>query len=153
MAFISNNNGNGTSDKTSAKFSEIKKEYEIKSDSYSKISEEILMCDKTTCQFNIEEGKCSLEFCFYDDTEWKLSKDTFKFKCQICDTESVGDSKNPDMRICKHCLNRMKQMGTLKNCILCGGGMDPKTAKLWLTGICDSCIPKLRKAIQCTHRH
>ena len=151
MAFIKNNVSNdnsGTSGITSAEISDIKKEYVEKSEDYSSISDDIIKCDKVSCQFNIEGGKCSLEFCFYDDTEWKPSKDTFKFNCRICDTTTIGDIKNPNMRLCPICLKRMKELGTLKTCKLCGRSMDPKTIKLWQSGICDRCTSILKRVIR-----
>lgn len=148
MAFTNSNSGSsGTGSITSAEITEIKKNYKEKSKPYSAVDEEEIKCDKITCRFNIEEGKCSLQFCFYDDTEWKPQKETFKFKCQICNTEVTGDTKNADMRICDHCLTRMKEMGTLKTCKVCGRPMVVKNIALWETGICDVCLGHLSSVL------
>lgn len=125
----------------------IREQYKKKSDPYSDIDEEDIKCGKTGCRFNIEEGKCSLQFCFYDDTEFKPQRETFKFKCQICNTETTGDTKNADMRICDHCLSRMKEMGTLKTCKVCGRSMPVKDIALWETGICDVCLAHLSSVL------
>lgn len=107
----------------------------------------IVKCSKDTCRFNIEGDKCSLEYCFYEDTEWKLSQETFEFECQICNEKTTGDSKNADMRICNHCLERIKEMGTVTKCKLCTGDIDPKKITLWGTGICDICAIRLKSVL------
>lgn len=153
MAFIKNTPSTSDEHITSAEIKVIKDTYKAKTEEYSQVNESPIKCDKVKCQFNIEDSICSLDFCFYDETEWKPNKDTFKFKCELCDTETTGDTKNPDMRICDHCKKRFKEMNTLKNCRICGGGMDPKTIMLWSSGICDKCAVNIRKAIEFMHQH
>lgn len=113
----------------------------------SSVDDKPLKCDKKTCRFNIEGDKCSLEFCFYDDTEYKLHQETFEYECQICGTKKTGDAKAADMRICDDCLKHMREMGTVKECKLCSRSIDPKKISLWGTGICDTCSTRLKSVM------
>jgi len=131
MAFINNNSSSTTSS----------------SAGNSSVNEEFLKCDKKSCIFNTEGDRCSLAFCFFDDTEFKLQKETFEYECRICSTKTTGDSRNAVLKVCDHCLQRMKEMGSLKACKICSRPMDPKKADLWETGICNTCRTRLTSVL------
>lgn len=65
-------------------------------------------CSNKKCLFNSEDG-CRLEFCFFDDTEWKLEKETVNVSCILCNKIFTIDAK--DFRdICPTCINKLKKL-------------------------------------------
>ena len=65
-------------------------------------------CKDKECLFNSNNG-CRLEFCFFDDTEWRLEQPKVKVKCILCDKDFEIDSKSVQ-RICPECISKLKTL-------------------------------------------
>lgn len=90
------------------------------------------------CKFIANDGGCIFETCVFDDHVPPRVL-LWYFKCVICDEE---DSIKPEeMRVpfCRSCIERMLRAEKLPHkCVFCGNTVN-RPAKLFLSGICDSC--------------
>lgn len=102
------------------------------------------------CQYvdNVN-GLCIWERCLYDESPPTTL--LWYYECVICKEIDCADPRELKVPFCKVCVGRMNAVEALPvNCRWCGKSIDSPPSWMF-SGLCESCLGKIREAAACAH--
>lgn len=114
--------------------------------------EQFEKCDRKTCVYLNNDGRCIYETCKFKNEEPKFV-DTWDFECQSCHKIEQRDVRDMKIMFCDRCLERIRRAEQLPfKCVFCGMSQG-SPSKIMFSGVCNRCFSKMKRAMWCKHRH
>ena len=103
--------------------------------------EQFEKCDKNTCIYYNEEGRCCYETC-RRVVENPMEAPLVIKICKICGLQFATNMNDMPVQFCPECLDGLlKAEGHPHNCIFCGEEIDSNPSILW--PVCSDCFKNL----------